>query len=585
MSKSILLIGICFLLLAGCRQQQADLPRLVELDSLIAVAPDSAAALLAAYPDDSLRTDDDRAYHALLLTQAKYKAYIHAYSLDTINMAVAHYADGHDTGKRTRSLLYKGCVFEDLSRLDSAMYYYKAAEDHATQSGDTYHRGYALMRQASLFQSRYGKQQAIDCYRKALTAFNQINNGYHEIYCQQELGNLYLTINLDSAYYFIKKSLESKYIQNNSDYAYNLATLAAYYFIKQDYQSCIHFAKRSIAKDSSHYIRFRSYHLAAQAYAQLDQLDSSEYSFNSAPLPLSKPDSVLYLSTRAYLSADSLQNLMLAADFADTLQNLSSIATLSQVYNQYEQEAAFHSSQSAKRRLGLVAWISVLTFLSLMAVAILLRRNHLKVLNSNKNLLSVVKSKDLVIEGKVSTIQQMEQSVSDLKSQIKERDLLLAESEKRLQELELQRQKAKKSLDVSNEANCLQHQLNEQSERIMAIVKRMVQGAIVFHQTLSLQNYGREATRKRLESYLDAKFFAHLGELLSAVYPQLARRLSDANIASKEVEIVYMHFAQFPNQLICDYIGITRKHSLINKNRDIAIKVLGEGASINQIIE
>ena len=220
-----------------------------------------------------------------------------------------------------------------------------------------------------------------------------------------------------------------------------------------------------------------------------------------------------------------------------------------------------------------------------MAVAILLRRNHLKVLNSNKNLLSVVKSKDLVIEGKVSTIQQMEQSVSDLKSQIKERDLLLAESEKRLQELELQRQKAKKSLDVSNEANCLQHQLNEQSERIMAIVKRMVQGAIVFHQTLSLQNYGREATRKRLESYLDAKFFAHLGELLSAVYPQLARRLSDANIASKEVEIVYMHFAQFPNQLICDYIGITRRHSLINKNRDIAIKVLGEGASINQIIE
>ena len=74
MNKSILLIGICFLLLAGCRQQQADLPRLVELDSLIAVAPDSAAALLEAIPADSLRDPENRAYHALLLTQAKYKA-------------------------------------------------------------------------------------------------------------------------------------------------------------------------------------------------------------------------------------------------------------------------------------------------------------------------------------------------------------------------------------------------------------------------------------------------------------------------------------------------------------------------------
>ena len=73
MRMLLLLISVCALLLAGCRQQ-ADLPRLVELDSLIAVAPDSAAALLEAIPADSLPTAADRAYRALLLTQAKYKA-------------------------------------------------------------------------------------------------------------------------------------------------------------------------------------------------------------------------------------------------------------------------------------------------------------------------------------------------------------------------------------------------------------------------------------------------------------------------------------------------------------------------------
>ncbi|MBR6431768.1 MAG: tetratricopeptide repeat protein, partial [Muribaculaceae bacterium] len=65
---------IILLLLISCRQERAVSPRLVELDSLIAVAPDSAAAQLAAIPADSLINPENRAYHALLTTQAKYKA-------------------------------------------------------------------------------------------------------------------------------------------------------------------------------------------------------------------------------------------------------------------------------------------------------------------------------------------------------------------------------------------------------------------------------------------------------------------------------------------------------------------------------
>ena len=573
------------LLLAGCRQGSVDSPRLVELDSLIAVAPDSAAALLAAYPDDSLLTDDDRAYHALLLTQAKYKAYIHAYRLDTINLAVAHYADGHDADKRTRSLLYKGCVFEELPRLDSAMYYYKAAEDCATQSGDTYHRGYALMRMASLFQSKYAKQHAIDCYRKALVAFNQINNGYHAIYCQQELGNLYLTINLDSAYYFINQLLDSGNQLNNSDYAYSLSTLAAYYFIKKDYQACIRFAIESMVSDTSHYAHFRSCHLVAQAYARLNQRDSSEYFFNCAPVPLSKSDSVLYLSTRANLGSDSLQNLMLSVNIADSLQNLKTIAALSQVCNQYDQEAASLSYQSSKHRLGVIVWIGLFTLLALMVVAVMLRRNLTEVVRSNRSLRSVIKSKDRVIEDKADTIQQMEQIVADLKSQINQRDLLLEEAKQHLKELDLLRHQLKNPLDDNGQESDLQRQLNEQSDRIMSIVERMTQRAVIYHQTLSLQSYGRDELKQRLESYLNANFFARLEELLNAVYPKLDERMSGASIKSEESELVYMHFANFPNDMICDYFGITRKHSVINKKRDIAIKILGKGASINQLTD
>ena len=87
--KRTIISALTLFLLVSCWQNRAVSPRLVELDSLIAVAPDSAAALLASIPTDSLRDPENRAYHALLLTQAKYKAYIPATSDSAINIAAA----------------------------------------------------------------------------------------------------------------------------------------------------------------------------------------------------------------------------------------------------------------------------------------------------------------------------------------------------------------------------------------------------------------------------------------------------------------------------------------------------------------
>ena len=61
------------LMMAGCGR--ADNASLVAIDSLIVQNPDSAYQLLATMPADSLTSDDDRAYHALLTTIADYKAY------------------------------------------------------------------------------------------------------------------------------------------------------------------------------------------------------------------------------------------------------------------------------------------------------------------------------------------------------------------------------------------------------------------------------------------------------------------------------------------------------------------------------
>ena len=166
--KKTIVFALALLLLIGCRHNRAVSTRLVELDSLISVAPDSAAALLETIPSDSLRDAENRAYHALLITQARYKAYIPATSDSAINIALAHYSEGGDYDRLIRSLIYKGCVMTELNQPDSAVYWFKTAEA-AASSDDHANLGYILFRIGDLYQYEFvATNLAMTYYQRAL---------------------------------------------------------------------------------------------------------------------------------------------------------------------------------------------------------------------------------------------------------------------------------------------------------------------------------------------------------------------------------------------------------------------------------
>ena len=82
---------------------------LVLADTLMWKNPDSSLAILTAINHDSLTTDEDRAYHALLLTQARFRVDYYDYPSDSlINTALDYYSDNHNREHYTRALLYKG---------------------------------------------------------------------------------------------------------------------------------------------------------------------------------------------------------------------------------------------------------------------------------------------------------------------------------------------------------------------------------------------------------------------------------------------------------------------------------------------
>ena len=97
--------------------------RLTAADSLIHDHADSALTMLEALTPSDLATEGDRAYHDLLLTQARYKCYRPATSDSAINRALAYYPDDKQllrlyadalqaTGDAKTAALYKAWIKE-----------------------------------------------------------------------------------------------------------------------------------------------------------------------------------------------------------------------------------------------------------------------------------------------------------------------------------------------------------------------------------------------------------------------------------------------------------------------------------------
>lgn len=74
--RTIALIAILAALLTACTGKTDYNTTLVQADSLMASRPDSALHMLQGISTKNLSTKADRAYHALLLTQARDKNYI-----------------------------------------------------------------------------------------------------------------------------------------------------------------------------------------------------------------------------------------------------------------------------------------------------------------------------------------------------------------------------------------------------------------------------------------------------------------------------------------------------------------------------
>ena len=277
-------MAVLVIMVSGCGGAHRYDGQLVQADSLMWTDADSALLLVYSVGDSSLRSERDRAYRDLLMTQARYKCYqeITAHDDSAITRAMDYFsAHSGEREKLTRAYLYKGAVMEELGHIDSAMFYYKTAEANAGPK-DYPNLGQINTRIANLYRHNYGDVQT--CYEKYRLAYR-----YHRL-----SGNKKLQLN-NLCCMFIMNGITRL---NGQDTLFNRAIKLSHE-LKDNKKLCFLYELRCNQLSREDSTRFKAKQIAFQLLNNYSEFINNDLLLDLAYLYAkeNKPDSARYFLT------------------------------------------------------------------------------------------------------------------------------------------------------------------------------------------------------------------------------------------------------------------------------------------------
>ena len=371
-------------LVAGC-SHTAD-RRLALADTLMWTRPDSSLAILSHINNDSLTSDEDKAYHALLLTQAQFRCNIHLTSDTLISKAVDYYSDNHNREHYTRALLYKGGAHEDMNNPVEAMKYYKLAEENADTT-DYRNLAQLNMRMGVIYYNNYvGKNFDLLRFKKSLHYYSLLNNPSSIMLCHSYIGNIYRFTNQDSARYHLTQALIiAQEIGDSCEVSEIYNSLSKSYLEDNDFKMALFYAKKGVSNCGNSAARDLCFYNLSRAYSGLGMTDSAMFY-------LSKTDDThnqqlqdnRYLALRDYYSAIGNHEQFkrfnaLYLTLSDSLESNHNIAKLADADNEHRQLYINQNKKEAidvKKKSAFI--IIVVIAIALVTFILLLYRHRTK---------------------------------------------------------------------------------------------------------------------------------------------------------------------------------------------------------------
>ncbi len=262
---------LCIALLASCSGDRASLN---EAETLLETDPKSADSILTSMPVPHSRRD--RAWYAVLKTQAVYKQYKAITSDSLILSATNFYGTHHKNYRASMAWYTQGCVYTELHDDVSAIESYLKAQDLFP---DTLIRYYALTEQN--LTKLYIKHHYYDLARTTVNSMIYYGENSSDstilFFGKYFKGTIFLhEQQSDSAETLFKEIVDSKWLIGYCKQETLLKLSIISVNFKQDYESALVYTRRFIDNNPPSNCG-TAYQIRGDAFKGLGVLDSAEY--------------------------------------------------------------------------------------------------------------------------------------------------------------------------------------------------------------------------------------------------------------------------------------------------------------------
>lgn len=263
-------------ILFSCSSPSVKNPLLLRADSLMETRPDSALTILESISSPEKLSGAERAFYALLFTQAQHKNFIPLEDDSLIKTAVDYYGDKKKSLNAAKAHYYLGATYWDKGSVSFAVEEYLNAIRLMPERNDFLAMIYNTLGECYEDDDLY--KVAMDAYHKA----NQILSGKNnQSYSLRGIARVFLLQNnVDSALCYYQQALNCAIENHNSHLTGTVYhDIALIHYQEKDFNKANEYVSKSLCLVNREMLATVKL-LKAEIMINMNELDSAEYYFN-----------------------------------------------------------------------------------------------------------------------------------------------------------------------------------------------------------------------------------------------------------------------------------------------------------------
>ena len=198
------------LLLAACMSNTRVKQALLQAESCLETAPDSALGILRRIDPDDISRRRTRAEYALLYAVALDKNYLFAQDDSLVRIARRYYRHRRkEVRSRFLAEFYSAMVLHNRGEDSRALIRFLQIEEEGRRLGDPYLLGLLYQRICEIYKTQYNNPTTLQYAQLAYEHFRQAGKNHHCGYALSDIGDAYFDLKqYDSAYLYYTQALQ-----------------------------------------------------------------------------------------------------------------------------------------------------------------------------------------------------------------------------------------------------------------------------------------------------------------------------------------------------------------------------------------